>query len=106
MHVPVISPSELSRRLQEEKIVVIDMRDTQAYAEGHITGAVPLEVIEPILKTFKSSTPFVFYEAGPGEIQAIQRATKLKRSGFSDVSVLRDGLDAWKAEGLGLETGA
>lgn len=51
---PLISPIELAELMQQEPVVIIDTRDSEAYAIAHIPGAVN---IREIFTYLASSTP-------------------------------------------------
>lgn len=55
----LISPAELAEAMKSEKIVLIDTRDPDSYAAGHLPGAVNLHEIFTFLAT---STPEGFAE--------------------------------------------
>ncbi len=55
----LISPAELAEAMKSEKIVLIDTRDPDSYAAGHLPGAVNLHEIFTYLAT---STPEGFAE--------------------------------------------
>jgi 3-mercaptopyruvate sulfurtransferase SseA len=50
--VPRVTPKDAKLALEEGKAVIVDVRGTQYYAEGHVAGAIsiPLEQIENNVK--------------------------------------------------------
>lgn len=123
----LISASELSTMMKSVPVIVIDTRNPDAYAAGHIPGAVNLHDIFTYLAT---STPdgiaelkskfadafgatglsgketAVFYEqsmnSGFGQsCRGYYLATLL---GYPSAKVLHGGLDAWKSAGMETST--
>ncbi len=123
----LVTASELSTMMKADPVVVIDTRNPDAYAAGHIPGAVNLHDIFTYLAT---STPdgiaelkskfaeafgaaglsgketAVFYEqsmnSGFGQsCRGYYLATLL---GYPSAKVLHGGLDAWKSAGMETST--
>ncbi|MFY0615377.1 MAG: sulfurtransferase [Hyphomicrobiaceae bacterium] len=123
----LISPTELSALLTDPTIVIIDTRDPESYAAGHIPGAVNIHEIFTYLAT---STPdgmteltqkfadafaaaglsgtetAVIYEQSmnTGFGQSCRGYFLLKHLGYEKVSVLHGGYQAWQAEGHAADT--
>lgn len=123
----LISPEDLSQLLKSEKVVVIDTRDPESYAAGHIPGAVNLRDIFTFLAT---STPeglgtlrdtfaaafgavglsgaetavLVEESMNSGFGQSCRGYFLLKWLGYPKAMVLHGGLAAWKAAELPLCT--
>ncbi|MGQ9366528.1 sulfurtransferase [Azospirillum sp. ST 5-10] len=123
----LISPKELDALMKTEPVVVIDTRDPEAYAAGHIPGAVNLRDIFTYLAT---STPdglaelrglfaaafgaaglsgaetAVIYEdsMNSGFGQSCRGYFLLHWLGYPKARVLHGGLAAWAKEGLALST--
>jgi thiosulfate/3-mercaptopyruvate sulfurtransferase len=123
----LISPSDLKTMQSSEAVVVIDTRDADAYAMGHIPGAVNLRDIFTYLATStpeglaemtaKFASEFgrigltgketaVLYEdtMNSGFGQSCRGYFLLTYFGYEKVKVLHGGLGAWKAASLGLST--
>jgi rhodanese-related sulfurtransferase len=94
-------------RLMNQGAQVIDLRDTAAFAAGHVTGARHLApdqrdgAVES-LKKFKDRMLVLYCEEGQ---QAATLTRQLHAGGFTKVFTLRGGLAAWRAEGLPLQRG-
>ena len=125
----LISPQDLVALQADEPLVIIDTRDPEAYAAGHIPGAVNLRDVFTYLA---SSTPrglqdlkalfaerfgaaglsgretAVLYEDAmhTGYGQSCRGFYLLTWMGYPKVRVLNGGLSAWKAAGLPLGTEA
>ena len=123
----LISPDQLLALQNAEPVVVIDTRDADAYAAGHIDGAVNLREIFTYLAT---STPeglaalkasfagqlgavglsgietAVFYEdaLNSGYGQSCRGYYLLTWLGYPKVRVLNGGFSAWKAADLPIST--
>jgi thiosulfate/3-mercaptopyruvate sulfurtransferase len=112
-----ISTKELSARLFDPELVVVDVRPTAAYngwklqreaRGGHIRGAVsfPLSWTEAVTapdlvplwrsKGITSSNSLVIYGYGPGESATMARI--LRCLGFRDVFTYDSGLPEWAAD--------
>lgn len=123
----LISPTELAALMQEQPCVLIDTRDAEAYAAGHLPGAVNLRDIFTFLAT---STPeglaelratfaahfgaaglsgaetAVFYEDAlhSGYGQSCRGYYLLTWLGYPRIKVLNGGYSAWTAAGLPVST--
>jgi rhodanese-related sulfurtransferase len=114
--VPAVSVAELQRRMQEDpNTLVVDVRDSaEARAGGMIPGAInvaygnllfaaDIEVPEtwrdPRLQD--RSRPIITH-CVLGPLSAIA-ANTLKAMGFTNVSYLEGGIEAWKAAGAPTE---
>ncbi|MGC4027263.1 MAG: rhodanese-like domain-containing protein [Steroidobacteraceae bacterium] len=101
-----IAPQE-AIRLMNAGAAVIDLRDKEAFAGGHVSGARHLapEQLANAAETLKKhkEKPVVLYcESGAN---ATRLTRQLHASGFTRVFNLRGGLAAWRAEGLPLQRG-
>ena len=123
----LISPQQLSTLMGVEPVVVIDTRDGDTYAAGHLPGAVNMREIFTFLAT---STPeglialkstfaehlgavglsgaetAVFYEdaLNSGYGQSCRGYYLLTWLGYPKIKVLNGGFSAWKAAGLDVST--
>lgn len=96
-----ISPQD-AVRLMNQGAAVIDVRNAEAFAAGHINNArlLPLgSVAEDAesLKRFKDKPVIVYCDRGSNSAIAIR---KLGAAGFSKLFNLRGGLAAWRSENL------
>lgn len=123
----LLNPAELLALQSAEPVVIIDTRDAEAYAAGHIEGAVNLREVFTYLAT---STPdglqalrdtfaahlgavglsgretAVFYEDAlhSGYGQSCRGYYLLTWLGYPRVKVLNGGFSAWRAAGLPVST--
>lgn len=125
----LIAPEQLQALQASEPVVLIDTRDPEAYAAGHIPGAVNLrevftylatstpEGLEALRGTFASALgavglsgqeTAVFYEdaMNSGYGQSCRGYYLLTWLGYPKIKVLNGGFSAWKAAGLPISTQA
>ncbi len=96
-----ISPAEAARQ-HAGGAVLIDVRESDDFANGHAAGAVHLSkgVIELRIEEAVPdvSTPIVCY-CGGGSRSALA-ADNLQKMGYTNVVSMAGGLKAWKSAGL------
>ncbi|TGE01724.1 sulfurtransferase [Methylobacterium nonmethylotrophicum] len=125
----LITPATLTRMMEAGGTVVIDTRNPEAYAAGHIPGAVNVHDIftylatstpegvaamrEKFAETFgaaglSGSETAVVYEASmaSGFGQSCRGYTLLSYLGYPKVKILHGGYAAWTAENLPVSTEA
>ena len=99
-------PYDLRESLQKgEKIVVIDARSREAYAQEHIPGAISLphrEMNAETTRSFRKDTLYVIYCYGVGCNASTKGALNMSRLGFC-VKELIGGLEWWKRDGYETE---
>jgi len=123
----LISPTQLQALQASEPVVLIDTRDADTYALGHIPGAVNLretftylatstpEGLKELKSTFAAhlgavglsgKETAVFYEdaMNSGYGQSCRGYYLLTWLGYPKVKVLNGGFSAWKAAGLPVST--
>ena len=94
--VPRVQPAELQRLMARNQVLLIDVRSEQAFAAGHLDGAlhVPAREIEARASTLRKqagSRQIVLYCSCPFEHTAAEAAVALTRLGLRKVSVLAGG---------------
>jgi rhodanese-related sulfurtransferase len=104
-----IAPDQLRREVVDpDEIAVVDVREGDRYASGHISVAVELPFSEIELRAAlllpRGSVRIVVTD-DDGTRLALAAATRLQALGYRNVRVLDGGLQAWKAEGNELITG-
>ena len=123
----LISASELDSLLKSEPVVLIDTRDADTYAAGHIPGAVNLREIFTFLATstaegltelkgtfakhfgaigLSGAETAVFYEdaLNSGYGQSCRGYYLLTWLGYPKVKVLNGGFSAWKGQSMPTST--
>lgn len=93
-------------RVQEEAVIVLDVRPAEEYQAGHIPGAVsiPLKELEQRLSELPRDQEIVAYCRGPYCILATEAVEILKSKGFHAV-LLEDGFSEWRVHGLPVNVG-
>jgi rhodanese-related sulfurtransferase len=107
-NLPLISPSALKGRLRENKeLALLDMREEGVFAKGHLLLAcsLPLSRLELRLRDLvpRRGTPIVLCDRS-GELVG-RTAEKLRGFGYTDISALAGGVDAWAAAGFEVFSG-
>jgi phage shock protein E len=96
-----ISPEEARERL-DHGAIAIDVREESDFREAHVAGAkhlsrgiVELEIEDEIPDL---EQPIICYCGGGSRASLVTES--LQKMGYKNVSSIRGGLRAWKAEGL------
>jgi phage shock protein E len=96
-----ISPADASKE-QAGGAILIDVRESEEFAKGHASGAVPLSrgILElRIEETVPDlSTPILCY-CGGGSRSALA-AESLQKMGYTNVASVTGGFKAWKDQGF------
>lgn len=83
-------------------VVILDVRSPEAYAAGHVPGAINLpwrRVVPRNVVPFPDHTLFVVYSAGPHGNGADKAALRLAQLG-RPVKKMIGGIEGWKAAGF------
>lgn len=94
---------ELKERLNDVNVTLVDVREFPEFAAGRIPGAklIPLGEIERRNRELdQENAIYVICRSGRRSLQARQ---KLLALGFSNVTNVAGGTDAWRSEGLPVE---
>lgn len=102
-----ITRAELARRLSDGGLIVIDVRPTQEYDAGHITGAhsIPIETLQQQLTDLPNDAEVVAYCRGPYCVYADDAVRLLQASGRRAWR-LEDGYPQWEHEDRPITVGA
>lgn len=101
--IKAISPTELTLKVNRENAVVLDIRSEDDYRKGHITDArnVKLDQIDkqPLtgLEKQKDTPIIVVCQVG---VTAQKAASALAKQGYTQVSLLQGGMNAWTGASL------
>lgn len=102
---PWVSTTEATHLINREDALIVDVREPNEFAAGHVLGAknLPLVRLEASGADLakKKERPVIVYCDG-GERSAKALAT-LKKQGFTRVANLSGGLGAWQQAGLPVE---
>jgi rhodanese-related sulfurtransferase len=107
--VPEVTPDELREAvLGDGEVAIVDVREGDRYASGHVSVAVELPFSEIELRVRALLPRFgipIIVTDDDGASLAPAAALRLRDIGYTDVSVLKGGLKAWSAQGNELITG-
>jgi len=100
-----VDREELLERVRNRGVVVIDVRPTEEYQAGHISGSIsiPLRELETRLSDLPRDQEIVAYCRGPYCVLAVQAVETLRAKGYRAVR-LEDGVLDWRARGYKVET--
>ncbi|VHJ75602.1 rhodanese-related sulfurtransferase [Streptococcus pyogenes] len=75
---------------------LIDLREPAAFRTKHILGArnFPAQQFDAAIKGLRKDKPVLIYENMRPQYR-VTAVKKLKKAGFEDVYVLKDGIDYW-----------
>lgn len=99
-----ITSQELVNLINQQRAVVLDVREETEYSAGHITDAIniphaSLQSRIRELEKYKQRPIVIVCKMGQ---HAGSMGTLLKKAGFEQVSKLRGGLSSWQAENMPL----
>jgi rhodanese-related sulfurtransferase/DNA-binding transcriptional ArsR family regulator len=102
-----VSREELSDRVRDGRVEVIDVRPRQEYLAGHIPGAlsVPVDELDRRLPKLSARKDIVAYCRGPYCVMAYEAVAKLRASGRR-ARRLVDGFPEWRAAGFPVDATA
>jgi rhodanese-related sulfurtransferase/DNA-binding transcriptional ArsR family regulator len=100
-----VTPDELSRRMTNGEVVVLDVRPEQEYAAGHIAGAhsVPVSDISARLADLPREKEYVAYCRGPYCVYADEAVAVLRANGLK-AQRLTEGYPEWWLSGRPVRT--
>jgi rhodanese-related sulfurtransferase len=102
-----ITPSELASLIERgpDRVFVMDIRNPEGYAEGHIPGArnIPLEKLGAVCGELPKDKILVAYCGDIACGAALLAALELVESGF-EAKRLNGGFQEWREQGLPIET--
>lgn len=95
------SPEEFKKRLDtNQPSFIIDMRNKDAYAAGHVPHAVnlPFDQLENFYEKIPTGISVTAY--GNSELEDFQAGVRLFDLGFFSTKILKGGFAAWKDKGF------
>jgi rhodanese-related sulfurtransferase len=97
-----VSILQATQLINQGKTVIVDVREPDAFAAGHLRDAknIPLKELPNRLgelEKFKSKAVIAVCQTG---VQSAKAAAQLKKAGFNEVFSLDGGVAAWQAQGL------
>ena len=107
-HVPFVSMAELAERVGRNDLglILLDVREKDAYASGHIPGAqhLPRGQLElRVNKELPDPTRRILVACEFGQISTLAAAT-LRELGYTQAAALDGGMKAWRENGLPMTT--
>lgn len=99
-----VSRKELSRRLRDGLVTVLDVRPPDEFAAGHLPNAIniPLRDLTRRVSKLPKKQEVVAYCRGPYCVFAFEAVAMLRSRGF-EARRLEDGYPQWEAAGLPVE---
>lgn len=102
----VVSTDELTKMVNRDNAVVLDVRDETSYKSGHIVDSLwfSTQNLEKSIKSLKKhkSKPCVLVDADGKSVGSV--ISQCKEQGFERVVGLQGGIAAWKDAGMPLIT--
>jgi rhodanese-related sulfurtransferase len=102
-----LRPAEVTRLINQENALVVDLRPSVDYQKGHIAGAknVQMAQFDPESKqlTPAKTLPVVLVCQNGMTVDAA--AKRLKKAGFERIHILEGGITAWQQADLPLVKG-
>jgi rhodanese-related sulfurtransferase len=101
-----------AKTFYDRGVLILDARDPEEYAEGHIQGAISAPTdskmgdIEWLQTTAKDPRPIICYCSGGDCELSIELATELTRTGHRRVLVFEEGFPAWQNAGYPVQQGS
>lgn len=93
---------EATQKINQGKTVVLDVRNAEDFAAGHIRGAVniPLQDLPQRLGELEKSRAKTIIVVCQSGVTSAKASAQLDKAGFKDVVSLTGGLTAWQGQGL------
>ncbi|MEJ8841611.1 rhodanese-like domain-containing protein [Lacibacter sp. H375] len=94
-----VSPVFAEKKLNKKKVVVLDVRTTQEFNEGHLPKAVHIDVmdsvafVQQINQLKKGKTYLLYCKSGRRSAKA---ATIMEQQGFRHIWNMEGGITSWK----------
>jgi rhodanese-related sulfurtransferase len=103
-----IEGCDLRDRLRSSgDVQVLDVRPTDEYRAGHISGAISVTVagIDGYISRAGPTTDAAIVVVCRGGYDSVDAAARIRARGYDDVASLRGGMDEWRMLGLPTRTG-
>lgn len=104
------NPLKVRRMIQEGKTVVLDVRRSDIFAQGHLPGALsfPLHAFDGIVgqlrDTVAKDDPVLVYCSGVACVDSHDFAARMIRMGYAQVMVYAGGFTEWQEMEFEVET--
>jgi rhodanese-related sulfurtransferase len=99
-----VSVTELTGRIRQGLVTVVDVRPAEEYAAGHLPGAInlPVSKIDEQLARLPRNREIVAYCRGPFCVLSFEAVAELRKRGLK-ARRLETGFPEWKVAGLPVE---
>lgn len=96
---------EVSQLVGSEAVSIYDANSAQQYASGHVPGAIHLPFDQVTLEKLpkEKNARIIFYCWNPMCTSSHDAASKAASLGYTNVSVMSDGINGWKKAGQKVE---
>lgn len=80
------------------KAQVIDVREKKEFDGSHILGArnIPYTVLNNSIGSIRKDQPVYLYDTG--KTLSVRAANKLRKNGYKDIYILKDGFNGWEGK--------
>lgn len=98
-----LPPEEVRTLNEQDEITVVDVRGPEAYAEGHIPGAINIpsnELDQRVNEIPEGKQLILVCQNGPVSRRALET---VRDAGFEDANNMEGGMSAWEDAGYELE---
>jgi len=98
-----LSPADVTRMINRENAVVVDIRSSDQFSDGHIVNAINIPQADMVdnaankLKKYQNKPLVLVCNTGQNALLLTKQLTK---AGFTRVYVLAGGLQNWRNAGL------
>lgn len=107
MGLKTISPQELSERMQNGGLTIVDLNTQQSWLKARVPGAINLGVdFDPAALPPDTAAGLVFYCSNPLCRKAPNAAKRARQLGYTDVRVMSAGINGWTSARLPVASGA
>jgi rhodanese-related sulfurtransferase/DNA-binding MarR family transcriptional regulator len=99
-----ISADQLWQRIQNNDVIVLDVRPESEYSQSHIPRSlsIPLKLLKEKINELPKDIDVVAYCRGPYCVLSPEAVAQLKKAGIKAIR-LEEGLPEWKKAGLPVE---
>jgi rhodanese-related sulfurtransferase len=104
--VPRITIDELKVLVEQQAVVVLDVREPGAFAQGRIPGAINVDYTQVLARAAQfagEKRTIVAYCACANEMTAARAAVDLAAKGIPGARALKGGWDEWVSRGEAIE---
>jgi len=95
--IQTLTMDEVRERINNDSIILVDLRPKEEYEMDHIAGAIsmPMEELEVFIREIPKSTEIIAYCRGPLCVYSALAAQKLQSEGFTAYR-MEEGLNEWQ----------